>query len=201
MRARTGYVADGSQLDNGGGVGVSVTVVCSTESRDAEWLLARNRVTASRSKSLLPRLPPSKPRLPANLSTPWWALCELAPVPGPPPPPFEAFAPLPAPGAVAACAPLPPTPTLGHFWRPFFFFLRLKKQQHLESKQILIDTLRQFCQFAEWRQPEAAKRYFFLLEIWVSHFDYYRRQERQFSQGYYKLGNESCKESYKMVYR
>lgn len=127
-------MSDGFQFDNGGGgvgIGVIVTVVCSTESRDAEWLPARSRVTTSLSESaLLLAVPPivstpPAPRLPAldiavivPLATAFLGSSALLPV--------------------HCTAPPRPMVTDSHFCLPLFFFLRLKKQQHLEMKQALI---------------------------------------------------------------
>lgn len=124
---------DGSQLVNGGGVGlgVVVTVVCRTESRDAERLKSRSSVTASRSVA-----PFSLPL--AFASTRSWSgstlstsrLTFLAPL---------SLAPF-SPALIPAHCTVPPSPTVpdSHFCRPLFFFFRLKKQQHLEIKQTLI---------------------------------------------------------------
>lgn len=124
-----------AQFDSGGGVGVGVivTVVCSTESRDADRLPTRNKVTASLSgsallESLLPSPSPPALRLPLVL--------DVAAVRPP-------RAPVAAPGCSAlltAHCTAPPRPTItdSHFCLPLFFFLRLKKQQHLEMKQTLI---------------------------------------------------------------
>lgn len=128
-----------AQFDSGGGVGVGVimTVVCSTESRDPDRLPTRNKVTASLSGSAL--------------------LESLLPAPSPTPNPpalrlptaldVAAMSPPRAPVAAPGCSALltahctaPPRPTItdSHFCLPLFFFLRLKKQQHLEMKQTLI---------------------------------------------------------------
>lgn len=119
------------QFDSGGGVGVGVivTVVCSTESRDADRLPTRSRVTASFSGSP-PVIPPAVP-VPAR-----------APVPAPRLPVLDVVATAPTVSSAllpAHCtAPPRPTVTDSHFCLPLFFFLRLKKQQHLEMKQTLI---------------------------------------------------------------
>lgn len=133
------------QLDSGGGVGVgvSVTVVCSTESRDADRLPMRSRVTASLSGSAL--LAVSAVAVPAAAA----AFIIPAAVAAAPPPRFPvldvavvaATIPPADPSALlpAHCtAPPRPTVTDSHFCLPLFFFLRLKKQQHLEMKQTLI---------------------------------------------------------------
>ncbi|TGZ38002.1 Uncharacterized protein DBV15_05283, partial [Temnothorax longispinosus] len=121
------------QFDSGGGVGVGVgvivTVVCSTESRDADRLPMRSRVTASLSAS--PPATPSVVPAPAR-----------APVPAPRLPVLDVVATAPTVSSAllpAHCtAPPRPTVTDSHFCLPLFFFLRLKKQQHLEMKQTLI---------------------------------------------------------------
>ena len=131
-----------SQLDNGGGVGagVVVTVVCKIESRDAERLKSRSNVTASRSVvpfSLpLPIAFDTSSSFASSLSTSRLPLF-LAPFPLPL---------LPVALIPAHCT-VPPSPTVlnSHFCLPLFFFFRLKKQQHLEIKQILIG-LRIVCQ-------------------------------------------------------
>lgn len=116
------------QFDNGGGVGVGVivTVVCSTESRDAERLPTRSRVTASLSGSAPPAIPPPAVPAPAR-----------APVPAPRLPVLDVVATAPTVSSAllpAHCtAPPRPTVTDSHFCLPLFFFLRLKKQQHLVS--------------------------------------------------------------------
>ncbi|EZA50373.1 hypothetical protein X777_11184 [Ooceraea biroi] len=117
------------QFDSGGGVGVGVivTVVCNTESRDADRLPTRNRVTASRSGSPLSSTPPAPPGLP---------VLDVAATAAPPRVPV-----VPSGSALlpAHCtAPPRPKVTDSHFCLPLFFFLRLKKQQHLEMKQTLI---------------------------------------------------------------
>lgn len=131
------------QLDSGGGVGVGVivTVVCSTESREADRLPMRSRVTASLSGSAL--LAVSAVAVPAAAA----AFIIPAAVAAAPPrfpvldvtvaattPPVDPSALLPA----HCTAPPRPTVTDSHFCLPLFFFLRLKKQQHLEMKQTLI---------------------------------------------------------------
>jgi len=117
------------QFDSGGGVGVGVivTVVCNTESRDADRLPTRNRVTASRSGSPLPSAAVPAPPLPIlDVAT------TAAPLHVPVVPSGSALLP-------AHCtAPPRPKVTDSHFCLPLFFFLRLKKQQHLEMKQTLI---------------------------------------------------------------
>ncbi|KYN21587.1 hypothetical protein ALC57_06064 [Trachymyrmex cornetzi] len=120
------------QFDSGGGVGVGVivTVVCSTESRDADRLPTRSRVTASLSGSAPPAIPPA---VPAPTRTP---------VPAPRLPVLDVVATTSTVSSAllpAHCtAPPRPTVTDSHFCLPLFFFLRLKKQQHLEMKQTLI---------------------------------------------------------------
>jgi len=120
------------QFDSGGGVGVGVivTVVCNTESRDADRLPTRNRVTASRSGSPLLSAAVPAPPLPdlfiLDVAT------TAAPLHVPVVPSGSALLP-------AHCtAPPRPKVTDSHFCLPLFFFLRLKKQQHLEMKQTLI---------------------------------------------------------------
>lgn len=120
------------QFDSGGGVGVGVivTVVCSTESRDADRLPTRSRVTASLSESAPPAIPPAVP-VPAR-----------TPIPAPRLPVLDdvATAPTVSSALLPAHCTAPPRPTVtdSHFCLPLFFFLRLKKQQHLEMKQTLI---------------------------------------------------------------
>lgn len=116
--------------DGGVGVGVTVTVVWSTESREADRLPTRNKVTASLSGSALlePALLPA-PRLPLVL--------DLAAAR---PPRDPAAGPGCCSALLTAHCTAPPRPTItdSHFCLPLFFFLRLKKQQHLEMKQTLI---------------------------------------------------------------
>lgn len=132
-----------AQFDSGGGVGVGVivTVVYSTESRDADRLPTRSKVTASLSGSALLEclMPvPSPAVLPASapaLPVPPARLPVLLDV--------VAAIPVATPGCSAlllAHCTAPPRPTItdSHFCLPLFFFLRLKKQQHLEMKQTLI---------------------------------------------------------------
>lgn len=133
------------QFDSGGGVGVIVTVVWSTESRDADRLPTRNRVTASLSGSALLAVSPAVPAaafiIPAAVpATPRFPVLDdvaaTAEACGPSAtiPPADSSALLPA----HCTAPPRPTVTDSHFCLPLFFFLRLKKQQHLEMKQTLI---------------------------------------------------------------
>lgn len=124
------------QLDSGGGVGVGVivTVVCSTESLDADRLPMRSRVTASLSGSAL--LAVSAVAVAAALiipvAAPRFPVLDVAVTATTPPADPSALLP-------AHCtAPPRPTVTDSHFCLPLFFFLRLKKQQHLEMKQTLI---------------------------------------------------------------
>ncbi|KAL0099485.1 hypothetical protein PUN28_020186 [Cardiocondyla obscurior] len=120
------------QFDSGGGVGVGVivTVVCNTESRDADRLPTRNRVTASLSGSAPAAIPPAVP------------VTARVPAPAPRLPVLDVVATASTVSSAllpAHCtAPPRPTVTDSHFCLPLFFFLRLKKQQHLEMKQTLI---------------------------------------------------------------
>lgn len=128
------------QFDSGGGVGVGVivTVVCSTESRDADRLPMRSRVTASLSGSALLAVSAAVPAfiipaaVPAAIRFPVLDVVTTACASTTPPADSSALLP-------AHCtAPPRPTVTDSHFCLPLFFFLRLKKQQHLEMKQTLI---------------------------------------------------------------
>lgn len=116
------------QLDSGGGVGVGVivTVVCSTESLDADRLPMRSRVTASLSGSA-----------PLAVSAAAAAAALVIPAAAPRFPVLDVAATATTdPSALlpAHCtAPPRPTVTDSHFCLPLFFFLRLKKQQHLVS--------------------------------------------------------------------
>lgn len=126
------------QLDSGGGVGVGVivTVVCSTESLDADRLPMRSRVTASLSGSALLAV--------SAVAVPAAAVALIIPAAAPRFPVLDVAVTATTPADPSALLPAhctaPPRPTVtdSHFCLPLFFFLRLKKQQHLEMKQTLI---------------------------------------------------------------